>query len=125
MPRILIVEDIEMMLSLIEQVVASIPGHKVSGKCLNIAEARLELTRRRPDVVLMDEILPGESSYDFMKELVADGIPVILMTGMVDPSHALPPEALGRIIKPSWESMTEDGKRMGTEIAALLLKRRP
>ncbi len=122
MARILIVEDIDMMLGLLEQLVSGMPGHKVSGLCANVMEARLELTRRRPDVVLLDEILPGESAYDFMKELVADGIPVILMTGMLDASHAVPPEALGRVIKPAWESMAQDGQRLAAEIAALLKK---
>ncbi len=111
-----------MMRGLLEQVIGSMPGHKLSGLCANIAEARLELTRRRPDLVLLDEILPGESSTDFLQELAADGIPVILMTGMTEANHAVPAEALGRVLKPAWETMAEDSKRLASEIAALLAK---
>ena len=49
-----------------------IPECRVSGTAqVRDWEARLELTRRRPALVLLDEILPGESSVDFLGEFVA------------------------------------------------------
>jgi len=67
----LIVEDIAEMGKLLEHVLSGISGLNISGIAQNCAEARLELTRRRPDLVFLDELLPGESSADFLKESTA------------------------------------------------------
>lgn len=76
----------------------------VQSMAANIWEARMELERRRPDLVLLDEVLPGESSLDFLKELVTRKIPALLLTGMENPTHEIPPGAGGRLMKPGWKS---------------------
>jgi len=102
--RVLVVEDVEPMRLLIAETLRGIPGVEVSGTSRNVWEARLELSRRKPDLVLLDEILPGESSLDLLKEVQAQGIAVILLSGMEDPDHALPPGALMRLAKPEGRS---------------------
>jgi chemotaxis response regulator CheB len=116
-PRIvsvLFVEDVPEMRALLEHVLQGIEGIKISGMAQNTFEARLELSRRRPDLVLLDEVLPGESSLDLLAEIRVRRIPVILITSMEKPLPGLPlpPGALERISKPGWESVEEDRQRI-------------
>ena len=116
---VLIVEDVDAMQKLVEHVVGSIKGMKISGLAANGWQARMELARRRPDLVLLDEILPGESSYDLLAEFSAHNIPVLLMTGMKNPAHAVPQSARGRLTKPSWDTVDYDRIRFETAIKAV------
>jgi two-component system response regulator CitB len=117
--ELLIVEDVDVMRQLIAHVFDGVPGCHVSGLAANTWEARLEISRRRPDLVLLDEILPGESSLDLLRELVATGIPVLLLTGVENPTHAIPPGALGRLPKPSWDNLSKDRERLIKAISRL------
>ena len=112
--KILIVEDVASMRQLLEHVISSISGMKVSGSAKNTFEARLELTRRRPDLVLLDEILPGESSVELLGELKE--IPVLLLTGIENPTHPFPLGAIGRLFKPSFETIEQDRNRFEAAI---------
>jgi chemotaxis response regulator CheB len=114
--RVLIVEDVETMRELLRELVSGIPGCRVSSTSRNTAEARVEVHRRRPDVVLLDEVLPGESSLDFLAELRALSIPAILVTGLEDRTHPLPDGARARLAKPTWESLGEDRQRFAREL---------
>ncbi|MCM2279378.1 MAG: response regulator [Oligoflexia bacterium] len=118
--RILIVEDVEEMLYLLENFIGGLEGFRVSGLARSGAEARRELTRDRPDLVLLDEILPGESSVELLTEIRAMGIPVVVMTSVENPVHELVPGAFGRLIKPGWRSGPQDQARFrGMFLAAL------
>jgi DNA-binding NtrC family response regulator len=108
---VLIVDDVDEMREMLQSLVDGLEGFKVSASCSNCAEARLELTRRRPSLVLLDEVLPGESSADFLQELVADGVPVALMTGMEKPTHEVPAGMI-RFAKPGWKSIEQDAIRI-------------
>lgn len=69
-------------------------------------EARREWNRERPDLLLLDELLPGESSGDLLAEATKLGIATLLVTGIDHadtPSRTLPPAAMGRLSKPEWE----------------------
>lgn len=104
--RILIVEDVESMRAMLEYAVKEMPGYSVSETVKNGFECRVSLTKRRPDLVLLDEVLPGESSLDLLKEMETLEIPVVLMTGMQgDRCEPLPPGAYDRVMKPSWDSL--------------------
>ena len=127
MSRVLIVEDVAAMKELLSQVVAGIPGLQVSGKAANGFEARLELDRRRPDLMLLDEVLPGESSLDLLAEACGRGVRVILLTGMLEtgiskPARLLPPGAFLRLHKPSWDSLSADRARFSEAIHQVLLE---
>ena len=113
---VMIVEDVDEMRSMCENLLQGADGIRVTSTAASAAEARLLLSRKRPEVVLLDEILPGESSVDLLLECVAGGIVVILMTGVANPTHAIPPEAFSRIAKPGWKSLEEDKKRISAEI---------
>lgn len=109
---ILIVEDVAEMRTLLEALLQKMEGVKVSGLAKNGAEARLEMLRRRPDLLFLDEVLPGESSLDLLKESSLQGIPVVLITSLSNSDHGLPSEAIGRIEKPSWKTFEEDLARI-------------
>ncbi len=113
---VLIVEDVESMRELMKLAIEEIEGLSVSGLAQNGTEARFELTRRFPDLVLLDEVLPGESSLDLLSELKNLSIPVILLTGLEDRNEELPPGALDRLVKPTWKTLARDRER----IAAVL-----
>src|SRR5262245_61678578 len=108
------------MRELLDQTISGIPGLSVSGLAKNGWDARLELTRRRPDLVLLDEILPGESALDLLAEFQKTGIPVLLLTSLEKPDHEIPPGASGRLVKPSWDTIEEDRKRIGKSIFSIV-----
>jgi DNA-binding NarL/FixJ family response regulator len=113
---ILVIEDVDAMRELVRQVLDGVPGLRVSGVAANGWEARLELSKRRPALILMDEILPGESSIDLLEEFALQGLPVLLMTGMENPAHPIPAKACGRVRKPEWDTITADRLRLKYEI---------
>jgi two-component system LytT family response regulator len=117
---ILVIDDVDEMRLTVEQLIGFMKRFKVSGSCGSTAQARLELTRRRPSLVLLDEVLPGESSLDFLSELVSEGIPVVLMTSLENPTHALPAGARLRIVKPGWKSLEEDAVRIEAQLLAVM-----
>ncbi|MDR3608778.1 MAG: response regulator [Oligoflexia bacterium] len=110
--KVLIVEDVDVMAHLVQLVVQEIDGFVVTGMARNGAEARLELTRRFPDLVLLDEVLPGESSLDLLEELRSLKVPVILLTSMRDRTEPLPEGALARMLKPTWKTLKDDKIRI-------------
>lgn len=118
--RTLIVEDVPEMEALLESVLQQVPGIQITGRARNGFEARLEVSRRRPDLVILDEILPGESSVDLLNELVSQGIAVILTTSMENPAHALPLGAMTRFMKPTWDSLEKDQARIQQVILPFL-----
>lgn len=120
--RVLIIEDVDAMRALLEWVLKDEPGIEISGLARNGAEARLELGRHKPDLVLLDEILPGESSLDLLELIKAQDIPVLLITGMERAAHPLPPGALGRLEKPDWDTLNKDQARFRTAILQAVRK---
>lgn len=117
---ILIVEDVDEMRALLEETLTHARGLRVSGQARNGFEARMEVLKRRPDLVLLDEVLPGESGLDLLRDFSEQGIPVILITGMEEVSDSLPQGALARLAKPSWESLEEDRERMRKAILNII-----
>jgi DNA-binding NtrC family response regulator len=109
---VLILDDVLEMREMLETLINGFNGYKVSASCGNCAEVRLELTRRRPSLVLLDEVLPGESSLDLLSDLVAEGIPVMMMTGMEKATHEVPSGAAWRIVKPDWKTLDQDGAKL-------------
>lgn len=114
---ILVVEDVPEMGELLARAIRGMPGFQLSGLAKNGAEARIEISRRRPEVVLLDEVLPGESSLEILSECAREGIPVVLLTSQPDREEApFAPGALGRILKPGWTSLSEDQSRISEQL---------
>ena len=108
---ILVVDDVAEMREMLRLVIESIPEVKSVVTATNTLEARLEVTRRRPSLVILDEVLPGESSLDFALELKKAGIPVLLVTGVIDRNAPIPEGAAARLFKPEGRQPSSDQKR--------------
>lgn len=109
--RVLVVEDVDAMRAALAVFLKTLPRIEVSGLASNVWEARMELTKSRPDLVFLDEILPGESSLDLLGELNREGIPVVLLTSMENPPPDLPAGVRGRLVKPGWQAFEADRQR--------------
>lgn len=118
--RMLIVEDVDEMRELLTTMFEGVPDIRVSAKAASVTEGRRVVSRDRPDLVLLDEILPGEAALDWVPELVEQGIRVVLITGMDRPEHSVTPGASLRLAKPSWETLSVDLPRYVRELRALM-----
>jgi chemotaxis response regulator CheB len=118
---LLIVEDVAEMRHFLEVCLKNLPEIKAIRLASDVPEARHAVLRKRPDVVLLDEVLPGESAYDFVEELKGDGIPVVLLTSMEKPEHEIPLSVLGRLLKPSWDKEGESAESFKSELLKILI----
>lgn len=104
--RMLIVEDVVEMQIFLESILAASGKFDVIGLAGNGGEARVIFERKLPEWVLLDELLPGESSFDLLKEFRTRGARVILMSGLGSDSAAgrlIPHDAVTRVSKPEWD----------------------
>jgi len=120
--QVLIIDDVDEMRGLLAELVSRMPGFAVSGTARNTSEARLALSRHKPDIVLLDEVLPGESSYDLIPEFLDAGVPVVLMTSVEKPTHSIPQGVQGRVTKPGWSSTLRDAKGLRAALLAALAR---
>ncbi len=78
MANILIVEDDPSINELLYRNLTLV-GH-VCGRAYDGAEALEQLQTQRPDLMLLDLMLPGVSGMELMRQLPEDGMPVIMLT---------------------------------------------
>ncbi len=129
--KLLVVEDVHEMRLWLEAVltedVAGEPSPKLAVTSLapSVLSARQEWSRLRPDAVLLDEILPGESALDLLGELHAEGVPVVLLTGVEEPRHPLPAGARARLTKPSSEARSGERRAFRDAIRKVILTEPP
>lgn len=84
--RVLAVDDDPSVCEFYDQVL-KLSGYDV--ECApSAAKAREALTKRRPDIVLMDIMMPDQDGISFTRELRADAktsdIPIIVVSGLAD-----------------------------------------
>jgi len=82
MTTVAIVEDNAVMRKTFRQWIEAAPGHRCVFACATAEEAVAEIPRLKPDVVLMDVHLPGESGIACTARLKAElaGVQVIMLT---------------------------------------------
>lgn len=103
---IFLVEDVEEMrfflVEFFRRALGILEGTYVIREASTVAEARKLLTRDRPALVLLDEVLPAESPLDWVGELQREGVPVVLISGLVEQTsqEELPRGVLARVSKP-------------------------
>jgi len=77
--RILVVDDEESMVEIVGYALEE-AGYAV-GSAGDVGEARKLMASFRPDLVILDVMLPGESGLEFCRELRADSeIPVVMLS---------------------------------------------
>ncbi len=85
-PRILVVDDRQDTLHLLRELLSS-RGYEILTTS-EPNEAREMVLSQRPDLVLLDVIMPGKSGYELCRELKGDPItrlvPVVMITGLSD-----------------------------------------
>ncbi len=95
--RVLLVDDSPEFLRSAQRVVASQPGVEVIGVAQSGAEALAKVTALRPDVVLMDVVMPVMNGFEATRRLkqVSDAPFVIIVTMHDGPEHAEAARAAG------------------------------
>ncbi len=95
--RILLVDDHTIVRSGLRMLISSEPGLEVVGEADGRASALDSSARLQPDIILLDLDLGGESSLDFLPDLLAN-VPqarVILLTGTRNPDEHVRAVRLG------------------------------
>ncbi|HXG64796.1 MAG TPA: response regulator transcription factor [Blastocatellia bacterium] len=102
--RILLVDDHRILRAGLRMLIEDQPGMTLIGEAGTRAEALALAARERPDIILLDLDLAGESSLDFLPELLAtaDRARVIILTGVRDLAlhqRAIALGAMGLVLK--------------------------
>jgi len=85
---ILLVEDNEHILHGNERMLKR-RGYAVA-IALTLTEARLHLEKRKPDVIVLDIMMPDGNGLDFMRELRRESnVPILLLTGLTTPEDVV------------------------------------
>ncbi|MBL7716210.1 MAG: response regulator [Bdellovibrionales bacterium] len=120
--KILVIEDVPTMRELICWMLKQIPGVTVSDAVDSIPAARLVLDRRRPDLVLLDRVLPGPLGDDLIPYLKSQNIPYfVLVTSDTQSRVGLGSEPI--LVKPFGES-TEDLEKDLARIRDAIVQKR-
>ena len=109
MTKVAIVEDNATLRQYLAEFVGGTPGHKCVGTCGSAEEAILKLPTFKPDVVLMDIHLPGESGIACTARLreIMPEVQVIMLTVYKDIKmifQALKAGACGYVLKRAQEN---------------------
>src|SRR5215216_6103577 len=102
--QILIIDDHAIVRAGLSMLIESQPGMIVVGEVGNRADALAVVAREQPDIILLDLDINGESSLDFMREMIesADGTRVLILTGVRDEAlhrRAIRLGAMGLVLK--------------------------
>ena len=133
--KVALVEDSDTLRGCLEKIIAGAPGYQCVCTCANAEEALIEIPKAKPDVVLMDIHLPGESGITCTARLRKSlpELQIIILTVYNDTKmvfQALKAGACGYVLKRADEkeilaAITEvrtGGAPMTSEIARMLVR---
>jgi response regulator of citrate/malate metabolism len=98
--RVLIVEDDIRVARLHADFVNRVPGFTVAGVAHSAAHARAQLDSLSPDLVLLDNYLPGESGLLFLRDTTVDVIMLTAVSDVPTVRAAFAAGALNYLVKP-------------------------
>ena len=85
-PRVLVVDDDPVMLLLVVETLEGAEFEVV--QATEGAEARAAFEAQRPDIVLLDVVMPGSNGYDVCRQMRGTvggiAVPIVMMTGLDD-----------------------------------------
>src|SRR5687768_3610098 len=82
--RIMLVEDHVSIRAGLRLLLESRDNFKIVGEAGNKTEARLVFDREKPDLILLDLDLRGESGLELIEEFTSNGARVLVLTGIVE-----------------------------------------
>ncbi|NLO90375.1 MAG: response regulator [Elusimicrobia bacterium] len=96
MKKILIVDDSPILRSTIRAVLER-SGYQISGEAGNSEEAMALFQKEKPDMILLDILLPGESGLDILKKImgIAPDSKVLIITAINQESVNSEAKSLG------------------------------
>jgi two-component system response regulator NreC len=88
--RIVLADDHRIVRAGIRKLLEAVPGWTVVAECAHAGAALDAVRAERPDVLVLDLIMPGRPSLDVLAELQGDGprVPVVVLTMSEDPASA-------------------------------------
>jgi CheY-like chemotaxis protein len=99
--KILIVDDVPAAVELIRETLIRAglapEGQHAIRAAHSVQDARLELLRHRPELLILDEVLPGESPMHLLEEPAFSDIPVILVSATAVAAKAPDLSISGRV----------------------------
>ncbi len=99
--RILIVDDSALFRSTLVQALSSMSNIEVAGEAADAFEARDKINELKPDVLVMDVVMPKMDGRTFLRELMEQyPLPCIMMSGTESEESALEAGAADFIRKP-------------------------
>jgi response regulator of citrate/malate metabolism len=98
--RVLIVEDDIRVAQVHADFVQRVPGFAVVGTAHTTAEARVRINELAPDLVLLDNYLPGESGLRLLRDITVDTIMLTAVSDMPTVRAAFAAGALNYLVKP-------------------------
>jgi DNA-binding NarL/FixJ family response regulator len=102
--RVLIVDDHEIVRYGLSTVLSEEPDIEVVGEAMNGADALARTADARPDVILMDLVLPDIDGVEVTRRIVDQGLPsqIVVLTSFADDSRvrdAIQAGAIGYLLK--------------------------
>jgi response regulator of citrate/malate metabolism len=98
--RVLIVEDDIRVAMLHADYVRRVPGFTVVGVAHNADNARTKVAELTPDLILLDNYLPGESGMLFLQDVSVDAIMLTAVSDVPTVRAAFAAGALNYLVKP-------------------------
>jgi len=102
--RVLVVDDSRLARAELRRLLEAFPDVEVAGEARDAAEARAQIAAQRPDLLLLDIHMPGETGFELLATLEA--APPVVFTTAYD-AHALRAfevNALDYLLKPVQET---------------------
>jgi two-component system response regulator WspF len=94
--RVAIVNDLALAREVLRRVIASAPGHTVAWTAADGAEAVARAAQDRPDVILMDLVMPVMDGVEATRRIMAESpCPILLVTSSVTENYTRVFEAMG------------------------------
>jgi DNA-binding NarL/FixJ family response regulator len=95
--KVFIVDDSKIVCERTQQMLINIAGVEIVGQAHNAQDAIASISEAKPDVVILDIRLPGQSGIDVLKDIRAKKLPirVIMMTNYPYPQYRKKCKELG------------------------------
>src|SRR6516165_8626341 len=94
--RIAIVNDLALAREVLRRLVLSVPGHEVAWTAENGEEAVRQAAQDRPDIILMDLIMPVMDGVEATRRIMVQSpCPILLVTSSVTSNFNMVYQAMG------------------------------